>query len=493
MAESGKLPLVRQSFVTAGICVNILSHGCMVGFPAVLLPQLSRPGAAITLTADASSWLASLMMVPLLVGNFFVPSIMDRLGRKVAHHSVIIPAIAGWLALAMADSLTTLVIGRLLQGLSFGLMLPLRSAVIGEYTSPRFRGAFLMTVSLAQASGIFLVHLLGSFIDWQITALICVIFPFISLVITLYTPESPVYLASKGRIDECRDVFRWLRGFDEEEELEEMIEARSIELENENGGFREFLMTLKKKEFYKPVMIMIHANGMMQFAGGTTMAAYSTTIIALILGPSANASFWMIFLDGQRIVFNFLAVYVINKHKRRTMMISIGGLCVISHLAIAVYVYSRNSGIILYDAIWIPVALLNLQFFTVATGMVPLPNVIAGEIFPFQYRGVGGSVSVIAVSGFSFLVLKTFPTLSISIGIEGLYLGYALIMMYFLMVVWFMLPETKGKTLQQIEDEFRGTPRKVEEPLMVLKNVSSKTNVNRKMSVISNYSLVVEL
>lgn len=357
-------------------------------------------------------------------------------------------------------------VGRVLHGISIGMLSPLRSVLIGEYASPKNRGALLTTVSLTQSFGIFFVHLVGSFLSWQQTALVCVFFSFASLVMTIYSPESPSWLVSKGKYDEGRKVFRWLRGEGEEDELDEMIKVRErfeearINMKNTNrlNRFESMSATIQKKEFYKPIILMIHAYVMVQFSGGTTMAAYSTTIIGLIMGPEANAHFWMIFLDTQRLITNSIAVFVINKIKRRTMMFITGSLCVFSQMAIAAYTYARSYGYLEYDAIWIPALLINLQFFTVATGMLPLPNVIGGEVFPFEYRSIGGSISLATMSASFFLVLKTFVSLVDNIGIYGTYTVYSALLTYCLVVIWFMLPETKGKTLQQIEDEFRGRP-----------------------------------
>lgn len=359
-----------------------------------------------------------------------------------------------------------LVFARILQGLSIGMMMSLRSVLIGEYTSPRHRGALLTTVSLAQAFGIFFVHALGSLLSWQRTALVCVFFSFVSLLMTIHSPESPSWLATQGRYDECRRVFRWLRGDREDDELDEMIEARNI-LEKAKidastyrksvaDRLRDMTIVLQKKEFYKPIVLMLHAYFMVQFAGGTTMASYSTKIIGLLMGPGANVHFWMVALDTQRIFSNALAVYIIDKIKRRTMMFVTGGVCVVSHLAIAAYVYTRISGSLPYDAQWIPVLLINLQFLTVAMGMIPMPSVIAGEVFPLEYRSIGSSISVISLAVWLFIVLKTFPSLIESLGLHGTYALYAGVLTYNLVVMWYLLPETKDRTLQHIEDEFRG-------------------------------------
>lgn len=478
MSKKSRLsPFLKQCFVTASVGSNIIGHGCVIGYPAILLPQLSRPDTEIVLNESIASWIAAVLGITQLIGSFVSPPIMEKWGRRIAHLAVTIPVLLGWFITMMATGYEALIMGRILQGLSIGMLSPLRSVLIGEYASPKNRGAFLTTVSLTQAFGILFVHLLGSFVSWQQTALVCVFFSFTSLVMTLYSPESPSWLAMKGRYEECRDVFHWLRGNEEDDELEEMIYTRMLfenakvtqKVGRKPNRVKSAMATIQKKEFYKPIILMIHAFVMVQFSGGTTMAAYSTRIITLIMGPSVNPHFWMIFLDTQRFISNSAAVFVINKIKRRTMIFATGGLCVLSQLFIAGYVYLKNQNLITYDHVWIPALLINVQFFTVATGMLPMPNVIGGEVFPLEYRSIGGSITQASMSVSFFVVLKTFPGLIDNIGIQGTYTLYACFLIYCLITISILLPETKGKTLQQIEDEFRGrplAPKEIEERMI---------------------------
>ncbi|CAH0697654.1 unnamed protein product [Spodoptera exigua] len=450
-------PFLKQCFVTSAVGINLIGHGAVVGFAAVLLPQLHEPHSDIHTTKAADSWIASVFGITLLIGSFLASPIMGRYGRKVAHYTISVSALVGWLTTLLADSVEMILIGRIIGGLSFGLMLPLRSILIGEYTSPKNRGAFLTTISLTQGCGIFFVHLVGSLLSWRRTALVCLFLPFISLVMTLFTPESPSWLVSKGRYNECREVFHWLRGDEEDAELEAMIEARmNFEKTIRNQKKLDIIATVQKQEFYKPIILMVHVYAMGQLSGGAIIAAYATTIIELVMNPGVNSGAWMIGLDSQRIIVNTLAIFVINWFKRRTMMFSSGVLCVASHVAIVAYVYLKDQGVLSAEANWIPGILLNIQFFSVSIGMVPLPSVIAGEVFPLEYRSLAGSISQASVAGTMFLVLKTFPGLVDNVGITGTYLVYAGLLTYCLFVIMFLMPETKGKTLQEIEDGYRG-------------------------------------
>lgn len=278
---------------------------------------------------------------------------------------------------------------------------------------------------------------------------------------TIYSPESPSWLAVKDRFEECREAFHWLRGEGENEELEKMIQARIIAKQNEVAQnvskFEELKLIAKKKEVYKPVVLAMHVYLLAQFCGSITLPSYSPAIIgAMVNGEHAN--FWMIQLDVLRLIVNGVAVFVIAKVRRRTLMFSACALCIGSHIAISGYVYGKVNGILTYDATWIPVLLLNLQMASIGFGMVPMANVITGEVFPLQYRSILGTVSVITVAATMFMILKTFPGLLSSTGLHGTYAIYSVILAYGVVVTWFLLPETKGRTLQEIEEHFRGKP-----------------------------------
>ncbi|XP_026317292.1 uncharacterized protein LOC113228240 [Hyposmocoma kahamanoa] len=135
--------VAEQCFVSGAVCINVLGYSCMVGFPAVLLPQLREPGSLIPLTRDQESWITSLVGFAMLAGNFITPGIMDQWGRRPMHIIVSIINILGWVINALSTSFPILFFGRTVQGIGFGMFMSLRSALVGEYTSPSNRGSFL--------------------------------------------------------------------------------------------------------------------------------------------------------------------------------------------------------------------------------------------------------------------------------------------------------------------------------------------------------------
>ncbi|CAB3258739.1 unnamed protein product [Arctia plantaginis] len=474
--KPGVSPFLKQCFVTLAVGMNLIAHGCVTGFPAILLPQLHHPDSTIVSSKTTDSWIASVFAITLLIGNFLTPGIMDRFGRKIAHYIVSALSVIAWFMTSLAGNVEVIIVGRIIGGISFGMMLPLRSILIGEYSSPKYRGSFLSIISVTLSLGMFYVHLLGSVLSWSKTALIVFFLPLSSFIMTFFIPESPSYLVLRGRYDDCRKAFRWLRSDIEEEELENMIRAK-IEFNQTTKHEKKFdvLGNIRKQEFYKPILLMMHMHAITQICGAPVTATFTTTIIELIVNPNVNAEAWMVFLDIERILVSILAIFVVNKIKRRTMVLTTTAICTASIFGIACYVYAKTLGLLTHDILWIPAVLMFIQFFTMAIGPMSMTFIIAGEVFPLRYRSIGGTISFISTSANIFWLLKTFPVLVASIGISGTYLLYAILMVYCLIVIWFLLPETKDKTLQEIEDEYRGKMIiKDEEEIYRLKNVDNE-------------------
>ncbi|CAG4981087.1 unnamed protein product [Colias eurytheme] len=495
MGKSWITPFKKQCFVTLGVSLNLSSHGLTMGFAAIVLPQLRQPDSIIPVDDTAGSWISAIIGFALIVGNFIIPTVMAKYGRKTANVLSIITMLLGWFCIILATNIKVLLIGRFLKGCAMGMTASLGPVLIGEYTSPKNRGAFLTTISLSIATGVVFVHTLGAFFHWQIAALVCAFLMFIDLLIVLYSPETPTWLSDQGRYAESEKVFRWLRGDTEDEELKRMLETSMIVREAKaevivedtfskrmKANLAFFNATIRKREFYKPIFIMIHIYTLSQWSGANILAAYTIDLFTNVIGTEVHIYLMVITLGTQRIISNGIAVYIIKKVKRRTMLMATVGINLFAYLAIAAYSYLKAHQMLPYDHPFIGIFLIHIHMVSIATGTVPLPFIIAGEVFPLDYRSLAGSISVFFLSGNFFIILKTVPYLFKTIGVHGAYVIYAAVVAYCVVIAYFFLPETKDRTLQEIEDEFRGRPLSPEEVKSTQSLTSVKHNQDRRCS-----------
>ncbi|XP_061724769.1 facilitated trehalose transporter Tret1-like [Cydia pomonella] len=497
--QKNYMPFLRQCFLTASVAFNIMGHGCVVGYPAVLIPSLRRPDSYIHPTASQESWIASIIGFAFMPGNLLVMPLMDIIGRKKCHILSAIPILVGWFLVLLADSVQAIILARFLQGISMGILGPLGSVIISEMTDPKYRGAFLTCISLSLTIGVMFTHTIGTLLSWQQTALLCSFLSFTSLNMIIFTPETPPWLIAKGKYEKSKEVFYWLRGEgpEQEDELQHMITAQKMIRKSSVAGqklsfctktkrfFRYIGATFKKPEFYKPMLIMLHVFAMFQFAGINVISSYAKDIIEQVVGPEANAVLLMVILDCERLVCNILAVFVMQKCNRRTVLFTLGAICVTSYISKATYVLAKQTNWLPFENQFVPIFLICMYMFSLTFGLSTIPFAISGEIFPLEYRGLGGGLSALPVSLNFFIAVKSFPVLTGSIGLPFTYFVYGGIVSYCLVVLWFILPETKDRTLQEIEDELRGNTmvedRRESEPLngkILLRRYSSQIMVH---------------
>ncbi|KAJ8707480.1 hypothetical protein PYW08_010732 [Mythimna loreyi] len=472
-------PFIKQAFVVSGAALNIAGHGCAHGYPAVLFAQLVRDGGPVTLTDHDTSWIASVVGVMGIVGNFVSPVLMTRLGRQRAHLISTLPALLGWLVFIFGNSVSLFIIARLLHGLALGLRTPLAAILVAEYTDPKYRGAFLGTFAISLGMGIFLSHLWGAHLTWKITAAVCAMFPLIAMAIISLSPESPSWLVSKGKIAEARKAFKWVRGegAEQQEELEAMINAQKMEKAEKRPeyaethvcnnvfkkvleGIREVVKIFKKKEFYRPAIIAISMLIVFEFGGAHMVAAYGNTILQVVLDKkdAKDVAWQFTVIDLLRTVCAFIAIFLLKYCKRRAILFSSGVMTILSMTAISVFVYLRRAGV--FTAPWmldiLPMSLMILYTLSFCLGLAALNWVICGEVFPLAYRSLGSALSTSFLTPAFVISMKSAPHLYSSVGVEGAYLVYSAILTVFLSIMYVLLPETKDRTLQDIEDSFKG-------------------------------------
>ena len=375
--------------------------------------------------------------------------LMERLGRCATHQLISVPYVLGWVIISLAHNTAMLYIGRFLTGLCVGMIGPLTPVFIAEISGPACRGVLLAAVSLAVAIGILLANILGTFLHWKLAAAICAIFPFICYIGVHWLPESPTWLAAKGRNKEATAAFQWYRGYsaDAMKEMGDLLNKYASGRRKQS--WTELWVEMRKTSFLKPFFIMIVFFFVMQFSGVNAVAFYTVTILTDV-GSGLDAFLATNIIGLVRVVMSVVACVLARWFGRRP-------LSVISSLGAAATLLGLGAA----GPGWMPVLLLVLYICFISIGLVPLPWVMLGEVFPVALRGFGSGVT--SAYGFLmfFAVVKTGPDLIASIGIDGAFYTYGAVALGGAVFLYIFLPETRNKTLQDIEEAYRLSNRRV--------------------------------
>ncbi|KAG6448274.1 hypothetical protein O3G_MSEX005406 [Manduca sexta] len=388
--------------------------------------------------------------------------LMDVYGRKVAHFLVIIPGVVGWILMYFANNVLGLMIGRILGGITAGATVALGAIVIGEYSAPKYRGMFLNLKTAAVCLGGMIVHILGHFCHWRTVALYALIPSTAALIIICTWPESPAWLISKQQYERSEVTFYWLRGKTDEshKEIEMMIKAQMGNMSKQVGKQKmmdrtmEFLRKFTRKDFLKPLFIVIVGGMLLESCGRHWFPAYALQIIGEITGSKSQSFYYTLCIDVIITTSAVCSSILVKIMKRRMLLFSTGFAAFFVLMIVSTYLFLMSRDLVPNNHPWIPISLSVVYFILANLGCTPIPLALLGELYPLAHRGAGSAVSGVWLSIGLMLGLQLTPHFMVSYKVYGTFAIFGVIMGISLVILYFSLPETKDRTLQEIEDYF---------------------------------------
>ncbi|XP_044268552.1 facilitated trehalose transporter Tret1 isoform X2 [Tribolium madens] len=451
------------------VCVKnvlLLGFGMTLGFPTILIPSLSGsdPNEPISLGQEAISWIGSINLICVPIGCLLSGAATQPIGRRRAMQLVNIPFLTAWLLFYFSTDVWQIFLALCITGVTGGLLEAPTLTYVAEITLPSLRGILSSTSGVAVICGILAQFLLGTFLNWRIVALVSVVVPIVSFFLLFFVPESPYWLILKNRHEDARKCIAWLRGWTTVEEIEPEFTELCKQISStvsEKPTIIDKLKLFTKKNFFWPFLVVSFAFFMSQFSGTTPLQIYAVKIFATLKAPIDEyyATVAMGVAEVLGCVLSTCLVHYTGKRKMNFFSLISCGLC---FLIVATYAYLHNinhlekfssinrSG----DTSWLPMVFLITAAFCTHTGIKLLPWMLIGEVYSNETRatasGFSGAVSYV----FGFISIKIFLYLVNWITLPGTFWFYCVMCFVGTIVLYFILPETEGKTLFEITEHF---------------------------------------
>lgn len=390
-----------------------------------------------------------------------LPTLSRRFGRKVPFVILCVNTLIGYIVFYYSTSTTVLLISEIMQGMLVGSNMTLLIVIVTEYTSPRYRGIFMTVKSTIFFWGVWISNATGTFSHWKNIAILAFACSVLSLTAFLW-PESPSWLAMNGCFEECAVSHRWLKGYgkDAENELENLIQsqkeylARSQQREATRSRLKHILETITTKAFYKPLLLSMTVMSLYNFSGKFVCSMYSIELIKKITNSESTAYTGMLILEAVTI-FSMQIGCVLSKYlNRRTLLLSSSSIGIMFLFLISLYLYLIRLSVIAENKV-ISLLLLTLFSMTISCGPMILACSVYGELTPLRYRS--SSLPTLAIFSEILMasVLKASPYIFKWFHLHGAFLFYGLSASIFAFLLYKYLPESKDKTLQEIENYFK--------------------------------------
>lgn len=407
-------------------------------------------------------WAMSSALIGCLVGALSAGKLSDRLGRK----PILVLAAGLFICTAIgtgaADSFTLFNVFRLIGGFAIGIASSLSPMYIAEIAPAHLRGRFVSINQLTIVLGI----LASQIANWQIAEPVAIgatadmireswngqmgwrwmfwamtVPAALFFVFSFVLPESPRWLATSGRREAALKVFTRMGGADYAHRELATIEAAAVG-QSQEGGFKQ----LFRPAMYKVLTIGIVMAVLQQWCGINVIFNYAQEIF-MAAGYGVSDVLMNIVVTGiTNVIFTILAMFVVDRWGRKALtLIGSFGLAIIYTFMGAAY-YFNITGMVLLIIVVMAIACYAM---TLATAMW----VIISEIFPNRVRGVAMSVCTFSMWAACFILTYSFPMLNSSLGAAGTFWLYGVICLAGGVFVVFYLPETKGKSLEELEKE----------------------------------------
>ncbi|XP_023701755.1 facilitated trehalose transporter Tret1 isoform X1 [Cryptotermes secundus] len=459
----------KQLALGAVANLGTVASGMTLGFSAVALPAMQALDHTPCVSDAQASWIASLTTLGMPPGCLLMGPMLHRLGRRRTLLLVNAPAVIGWLLIATASHsepwfLYQVYTGRLLTGIAAGLVSTPAVVYVGEAMDKIWRGVLITWPSIGVSLGILVVYVLGSLFrdNWRLVAGISSCVPMISIIAVWFLlPESPVWLVSRGRIEEAQASMRLIRSVPEDTSLSDSLQQEldiALAREDQQNSWKDTLSFLKRPEAYKPLLIMNAFFFFQQFSGIFVVIFYAASIVR-DTGLSFDDYLATVLIGVSRFATS-LAISYASKRCGRRLLCNISGVgTTLSVGALAAFLSFMHCGIISPEAVmtysWFPVTALILSVMTGTVGFMTLPFAMLGEVFPLEIRGSACGFTTFMATIFSFLAVKLFPDMGHWMGYDNVFTLYTAVIAIGTVTMYFCLPETHGRTLPEIEELFR--------------------------------------
>ncbi|XP_029168640.1 facilitated trehalose transporter Tret1-like isoform X1 [Nylanderia fulva] len=468
--EYKKSPKQRSSmrFATQVLAALSVSLGSMqIGFASsytspALVSMRDNSTTDFEVTKHMSMWIGSIMPLSALFGGIAGGPLIEYIGRRNTITATAFPFIGAWILISMAQNVSMVLVGRALCGFGVGVGSLALPVYLGETIQPEVRGTLGLMPTAFGNTGILLCFMAGMYMNWRNLALIGATMPIPFLILMFMIPETPRWYISKGKAKMSRKSLQWLRGknADITEELSMIEKVHQEYLETERTSPQGTFSELLKRNNLKPLLISL---GMMLFQqmSGINAVIFYTVQIFKDAGSTIDENLSTIIIGIVNFISTFVAAAVIDRLGRKMLMYISAVSMAVTLFALGGFFYAKSSGVDVTNIGWLPLVSLIVYVVGFSLGLGPIPWLMMGEILPAKIRGSAASIA----TGFNwmctFIVTKTFEDVIELIGAHGTFWLFGVIVAVGFVFVIICVPETRGRSLEEIEKRFTGKTRRM--------------------------------
>ncbi|GBP15440.1 Facilitated trehalose transporter Tret1 [Eumeta japonica] len=460
-----KLP---QYVAALSATLGALAAGSLLGWSSPVGPKITQANSTeydFEITTSQADWISSLVNVGAALICFPIGLIMDRLGRKNTMLLLVLPFTLAWVLIIWAVNVPMLMIGRFIAGIAGGAFCVTAPAYTSEIAQDSIRGTLGSYFQLMITVGILFAYAVGSYTSVFLFNILCALIPLIFGCVFFFMPESPSFLVVKGRNEQARRALVRLRGrnYDVDTELNR-LKDKEDEKRNQNVPFS---VALRRKTAVK-ALIICYMLMIFQQLSGINAVIFNTSKIFESAGATIPAEISTIVIGVIQVLATFVSSLIVDKLGRRILLLFSALVMCLCLTALGIYFFLQDThgedSDILAPIGWLPLVSLSLFIIAFSLGFGPIPWMMAGELCLIDIKAFVGSTAGTLNWLLSFIVTSTFNSMNDAFGTGQVFWIFAAIMVLAFIFIFFVVPETKGKSVDEIQIMLGGEPLRSAQP-----------------------------
>lgn len=433
---------------------SLFISGVHFGWPSSAIPQLLSDEYPFDITREDASYIILLSSLSHMLGTVLATYSLDFFGRKNTLLLIGLPQFTAFVLIACCNfSPIFLYCARFMGGISEGACFIALPTYVGEVTEPKVRGVLGCCITLTMMFGIITSNIVGIYLSVTTSAMLYALMPIFYILAFWRMPESPYYYIIKSRPTEARSSLQFLRHKNDVEEELAMITKDIARQLSEPGRYIDLIRIDSNR---KALIAMAGLRVIQQYTGISPFVSYAQLMFQEATDVISAEGSTLIFL-GIDCTVTTVALLFVDRLGRKPLLFwscSISGLILI---ALGVFFTLRDyTGIDVSSVSWLPLLGIILYTITYASGIGMIVNLMLGEVFSASIKAKALGVMNIILAVAMFSVTKFFQYTMDQLGLAVPFYSFGLITVFGALFCVYCVPETKGKTLEQIQQELKG-------------------------------------
>lgn len=463
--SDGNRYVIRQVFAGFVYSMSHMSAGAAIGFVGVFLTQEMVQSSA-PLSPGERTWIVSTFPVGMMIGNLLSAALTPVLGYRRMSLLTAPVSVAGWILLVFSNQFLTLLTARAITGLAMGAFDGAARAYICEITCIRLRGPVGMLTNLLMAVNMLIVYAASSKVSWRIAVAVTALPPYlVQFIGSLYLPEAAIWLLTdKSRHEPARKSIEFFRGVGEQANLE--LKAAQVSVAADDQQFHQSSIRLKLTTMFgnsgsrRAFLLLAVQLVFGVFNVGEAVSNFGTVIFAQA-AESTNPYYSSIYVGLVRIAGYLMSASLIEKVGRKALLQGSAAIQLIGGAIVACFFHLSSLGTRLSPFILLTGVML--VYFAYGVGIMPVTWVLFSELMPNKSRAVGLNILLVLFGVLMFSFMHVFTECERLAGTHVVFwLLSGMSLLQILFSVWW-LPETRGLTLDDIENRFFSAKSKSQE------------------------------